>query len=558
MKIKREKIVVPVVVLFLVFGNENLVGAMTVSFLETNSGTMSTERTLSDFSDNGDAWGWPGDRTALILTNDYGDEGADYYVQATNDYKITLKISDVTSGAVGAVTGGDLYNELHLSSDGNYIRQTDTTGVNLAALNTELQKRDLTEMTVAEGFRIGSNSSRDADKILNTAYTVTTDTAVIERENTGFITGGGLYDEIHVTGGNIIKGTNTVSQNLRDLDTQVKINADQVEINTEAIKNLREMSNLTEVGQKEIKNLAQGIIQIKGDNASILIEDVKDEATGNITYKVTTKDALVERGNTGILTANNSYTEFRADGHYIRADRTVGTNLAVLDAQIKTNADSILDLEKRIGDRLDVIAGQMNHVAAGAAALAALHPENYDPSDKWSFALGYGQYKNVNATAMGVFFKPKAMMTFSAGGTIGSGSRMFQMGASFKRGRADKEVLDQGTKNVTLRVEELENAILKQDVAIEVPAVRMAKWEADYIAQVKRLDVLEADYKALRMDWFVQMKTNRAQEKELVALSKEMATLHANREKIQNERTRLKERLAALLTQMEITKGERE
>lgn len=550
MRRKMKEIGVLAAAIFLACGNIDLVEAdVDVAILMRKSGTLSVWWTLQEASVDD-----------LLTRNDriveLGRYGGSIYIWGCNDFGVKLETADVTSGAAGAVTGEKLYNELHLA-DGtyNYINQASTTGANLSALETELKKRDIVNVTSSD-FTIDSSGTRDTDKVKNTTYTITTKSASFESGNTGLVTGGGLYEEIHVEDGKAIKASNTVAQNLIDLDAQVRTNKDQVDLNTEAIKNLKDLSNLTDAGKKEIKNLAQGVVKMKGDNVSILVEDTKDKTTGNLTYKVTAVDALVESGNTGILTADNAYTEFRADGNYIHANQTVGTNLGILDAQIKTNADSIIDLENRIGNKLDVIAGQINPVAAGAAAMAALQPEAYHPDNKWSFSVGYGHYKNENATAMGVFFKPEAMATFSVGGTVWSGDPMLSAGASFKAGRADQEAKKREAKTPAERVKALETVTQKQEVVLEAPTARLVKWEAEDALQAKRLVALERDHKALQADGVSQMAMHRTQEKALGTLSKEMAGLQAEREKIQGERMKLQERLVALLARVEMAKGE--
>lgn len=551
MRRKMKKIGVLAAAIFLACGNIDLVEAeVEVALLKRKSDTLSVWWTLPEASKSDRDAG--NDRIILLGNRDNLD-----FFWGGNDFGIKLETADVKSDAVGVVTGEKLYNELHLA-DGtyNYINQANTTGANLSALETELKERDIVNVTSSD-FTIDKSSTRDDDKVLNTTYTITTESASFESGNTGLVTGGGLYEEIHVADGKAIKASNTVAQNLIDLDAQVKTNTDQVDLNTEAIKNLKDLSNLTDAGKKEIKNLAQGVVKMKGDNVSILVEDTKDETTGNLTYKVTAKDALVESGNTGILTADNAYTKFRTEGNYIHANQTVGTNLGVLDAQIKTNADSIIDLENRIGNKLDVIAGQINSVAAGAAAMAALQPEAYRPENRWSFAVGYGHYKNENATAMGVFFKPEAMATFSVGGTVWSGDPMLSAGASFKAGRVDQEAKKQEAKNPAERVKALETVTQKQEVVLEAPTARLAKWEAEDALLAKRLAVLEREHQALQADGASQMAMNRTQEKELEMLAKEMTGLQADREKIQSERIKLKERFTALLMQMEMVKGER-
>ncbi len=114
-------------------------------------------------------------------------------------------------------------------------------------------------------------------------------------------------------------------------------------------------------------------------------------------------DGKVESGNTGLVTGGTVY-------------------------------DALKDMDNQVGSLSDDI----NKVGAGAAALAALRPEAFNPNDRWSFAVGYGHYKNANAGALGVFYKPSADTTVSFSSTIGNGDPMMNAGLSFKLGQRGK------------------------------------------------------------------------------------------------------------------------
>lgn len=75
-------------------------------------------------------------------------------------------------------------------------------------------------------------------------------------------------------------------------------------------------------------------------------------------------------------------------------------------------------------------------MGAGAAALAALHPQDFDPDDKWDFAAGFGNYRDANAAAIGVFYRPDHKTMVSAGGTFGNGENMVNLGLSLKLGKS--------------------------------------------------------------------------------------------------------------------------
>ena len=78
--------------------------------------------------------------------------------------------------------------------------------------------------------------------------------------------------------------------------------------------------------------------------------------------------------------------------------------------------------------------GAGEQAAAGAAALAALHPLDFNPDDKWDFAVGYGNYRNANSVALGAFYRPNENTMLSLGTNFGNGENMFNAGVSFKIG----------------------------------------------------------------------------------------------------------------------------
>lgn len=80
------------------------------------------------------------------------------------------------------------------------------------------------------------------------------------------------------------------------------------------------------------------------------------------------------------------------------------------------------------------VANSNGALVYGAAALAALHPLNFDPDTKWDFAAGYGHYHNGNAAALGAFYRPNEDVQLSVGSTLGNGETVFNAGLSVKVG----------------------------------------------------------------------------------------------------------------------------
>ena len=105
--------------------------------------------------------------------------------------------------------------------------------------------------------------------------------------------------------------------------------------------------------------------------------------------------------------------------------------LGALDNQVKTNTTNI----SLLSGRVDMLDNRVNRVGAGAAALAGLHPLDYDPENKWDFAAGYGNYNGANAVAIGAFYRPDENKIISIGGSFGGGENMVSAGISVKLGQ---------------------------------------------------------------------------------------------------------------------------
>lgn len=205
-----------------------------------------------------------------------------------------------------------------------------------------------------------------------------------------------------------------------------------------------------------------------GDNVTI---DETSNTDGSSTYKINvTADGQVANGNTEIVTGGTVYNETHVtnDGSYVKADNTAGQNLSILDSQVKNNADNISNLDNRVnnmGNNLNKLGDRVDRVGAGAAALAALHPQDFDPDDKWDFAAGYGNYKDAHAVAVGAFYRPNEDTMFSVGGSFGGGENMVNAGVTFKLGQHNH--VSRSRVALAKDVLELKQIVAKQDEMIQ-------------------------------------------------------------------------------------------
>ena len=134
----------------------------------------------------------------------------------------------------------------------------------------------------------------------------------------------------------------------------------------------------------------------------------------------------------GELNMNDHKITGVADGEISETstDAVNGSQLWGVQQDIENNASAIASLGGQVS-RLD---NRIDRVGAGAAALAALHPLDYDPEVKWDFAAGYGNYRGANAVSVGAFYRPNEDVMFSVGGSMGGGENMVNAGVSFKLG----------------------------------------------------------------------------------------------------------------------------
>lgn len=176
------------------------------------------------------------------------------------------------------------------------------------------------------------------------------------------------------------------------------------------------------------------------DSDTVTVDSSDKNADGSINYKLNVKtDGKVEKDNKGVINGGTVYKETRIekDGNYIKAGNTAGENLIALDKQVGVNSTSITKLENNIYDmgiRVGELDNRMNKAGAGAAALAALHPLDFDPDDKWDIAAGIGNYKNATAAAVGFFYRPNERTMLNLGWTMGDNRNMVNGGFSIKLG----------------------------------------------------------------------------------------------------------------------------
>lgn len=305
--------------------------------------------------------------------------------------------------------------------------------------------------------------------------------------------GNTLSMSVKDTAGNEVSGSVDLSKFAQAVDTNTtytlsgKENQDNT--TTLTLKDSNGRENSVTVATKDTRNTVKA-----GENVTL---DTKDNADGSHEYTVNVKaDGKVEAGSTKVVSGDTVYNETRVkrDGTYVKVSNTAGENLSALDNQVTSNTQNINYLNGRVGE----LGDRINKVGAGAAALAALHPLDYDPEDKWDFAAGVGNYRNATAAAVGLFYRPNERTMFNLGWTMGDNRNMVNGGFSLKFGKSNKyikyskaemaSVIDKQSREIAeLKARDVQNAKDKAEMKAD-----NAEMKAEIEALKKQVEALAA------------------------------------------------------------------
>ncbi len=285
--------------------------------------------------------------------------------------------------------------------------------------------------------------------------------------------------------------------------------------------------------KEEVATLNDGM-KYGGDTGNVIKKKLNEQVNvvGGITdtNKLTTEDNLgvVSDGSNNLkvrmakdLKGLNSVTtntltvgDVKIDNSGINAGNKKITNVAAGD--ISTNSTDAVNggqlwktnqTINNIGGAVNELGTRVNRVGAGAAALAALHPLDFDPDDKWDVAAGYGNYKDAHAVSVGAFYRPNEDTMFSVGGSFGGGENMVNAGVSVKLGQGNhvstskvamaKEIVD--LKDAVTRLE-AQNEQFRQIIGqmagqpvrnVAFPDVPKDHWAYSYVKSLADRGLLE-------------------------------------------------------------------
>ena len=355
----------------------------------------------------------------------------------TEAYTKKLGTGTNEQGSTGLVTGDTLYNAVKDKADKSYVDEGLSKKADKDSVYTKDETYNRTEIDdkvqkVTQD--LSGKADTDLKNITDAGKSVITDLAkgsvkVIAGKNTT------------VTEGTAKDGAKTYAVNVEDSAIQeaVQPQLDQ-KANVDA-------SNLTKdnvaswqkaLGTGAIDKDSTGLV-----TGQVVYQAIKDMPTGEglVKYDSETKTITVAADKDATKV---DFSGKDSDGNTI--NRTItGIVTDAKDATSAANVGYVQDVAGTLANGVQRVANQLSHdinkVGAGAAALAGLHPGEFDPDNKLDFAAGYGHYKGANAGALGAYYHPNEDTIISLAGTMGNGDPMLSAGVTFKLGPSGPNTL---------------------------------------------------------------------------------------------------------------------
>ena len=273
----------------------------------------------------------------------------------------------------------------------------------------------------------------------------------------------------------VTTGDTVMNNNGVKVGTDVSLNKDGLKVGDKVSVSATAVT----AGQTSINNDGLAV----GPNTSLKADELKVDG----------KTYIDKNG----LNANGMQITNVADGK----ENSDAVNVGQLKESEKTINNRIDGVENQVvnnTNRINKLGSRVNKVGAGAAALAALHPMDFDPDDKLTFSAGYGNYAGENAAAIGAYYRPDEKVMFSVAGTVGNGENMVNAGVSFALDRTNhvsnsrtalaREVIDLRGQLAVMgaKMAKMEKAfgMLDETKTKLFPDVPANHWAYEYIAKL--------------------------------------------------------------------------
>ena len=436
-----------------------------------------------------------------------GDASGNYSQITTKGAKLG-KVTIAEDGKISGVAAGEVSSTSTDAINGSQLHQTNE---NVAALDKRVTQNE------ADIAANKANIAQNAADIAANKANIAQNKADIAQNKA----------DIAQNKADIAQNKADIAQNKADI-AQNKADIAQ---NKTDIKNLdNRVTNVEELAKKHTTVTA-------GDNITVTEDTNKD---GGKEYKVALdKDIKLDSVTTGQTVMNNDGLKVGKDVSVTATAVTAGKT-SISDEGVKVgdktyiSADGLNANDQKVtnvkaGDisetskdavngsqlyktnqevanntnRINQLGSRVNKVGAGAAALAALHPMDFDPDDKLTFSAGYGNYGGENAAAIGAYYRPDEKVMFSVGGTVGNGENMVNAGVSFSLDRTNhvsnsrtamaREILDLRAEVTELKAMVAKGGLgsIAEDKMKIFPDVAENHWAYEYVGKLAAAGIIE-------------------------------------------------------------------
>lgn len=387
-------------------------------------------------SNNATAWGWQSIATGNQATawgcnskaTGYQSTAWGSYSKATGDYSTAFggwSYANATNSL--AVAGGEVASDAENGiAIGWYANSTIKDGIALG-------NASVTTRTAGDTNAYGKGDSTGNAWVSTSVALAVGNDADVTRQITGVAAGSKDTDAVNVA--QLKKLAEKIEAAGTDTVTTVKGDGKYISVTADSANTHDYTISLdfdklkTEIGSDTVTSVSGGdFVNVTNtgtdSNRQYKVDIDKDKLKAAIDTNTTNK-SMSSEFNDGSLTISVTDSD----------NNKVSTTVSGIASK-----DDVAEVNKQVSEnskRISQLGGRVDKVGAGAAALAALHPMDFDPDDKLSFAAGVGNYNGQSAAALGMFFRPDEKVMFSVGGTMGNGENMVNAGISFALDRTN-------------------------------------------------------------------------------------------------------------------------
>ena len=418
------------------------------------------------------------------------------------------KDGNVTAGNV-VLNNGVFYKNSALRDGELFIGDNDGNYSQITTKGAKLGKVTVAEDGKISGVAAGEVSKTSTDAIngsqLNqTNENVAQNKADIAANKTAIEANRADIDKNKV---DIAANKTAIEANRADIDknkADIAANKTAIEANKTAISDLN----------TRVDSVAKQHTTVKAGDKNIIVAESTNKDGGKEYTVALDKNINVDKVTAGDTTISDKGLEIK-DGPSVTKDGINAGNKKVTNvaagelsetSKDVVNGSQLYKTNQEVANntnRINQLGSRVNKVGAGAAALAALHPMDFDPDDKLTFSAGYGNYGGENAAAIGAYYRPDEKVMFSVGGTVGNGENMVNAGVSFSLDRTNhvsnsrtamaREILDLRAEVTELKAMVAKGGLgsIAEDKMKIFPDVAENHWAYEYVGKLAAAGIIE-------------------------------------------------------------------